>query len=436
MQYFENERKASSVLGTIELKGATVERLSTKESDGINGFRFGITPKEKTRMYKLQCKRLDQRENWIKYAVRFGAEMRSLPEHPQNVVSGYLQKRGVVNTKWRRRYFSCSDGTISYYLDERQKTKLGSFEVDDALVAVLLPIEAKAIGREGRVFTITPKDSARTFMLEAENEYDLRTWLKCLPPPQETPVDVLIKQYQRLEHCLRSVIMRRALMFYAAQQHCQENLRFVEEVESLLNHPPVTNRALGTATTRLMQIYVRPGAPEDIGANPRHVAKMMRVLDKGKLLSVQPFARLQQEAMEQVRRGIFPRFLQTQEFQLAVLKLARGGEHQSLMSSAALERDPLKGFSSVHLSLSSAHISTYQDENLAHLLSSYSLKQAKVFVNGNIQTTLFGIDFGDVRIEYKISSPATHSNWISAFSNLGTATIILTTRRLNMRAHR
>lgn len=86
---------------------------------------------------------------------------------------GYLWKQGGVVKNWNWRYFVASIEFLSYYASSSELTNpKGQIRISGATVVALPPKDASAF-----LFTVSPAESKRTYLIKAATETDRQEWI-------------------------------------------------------------------------------------------------------------------------------------------------------------------------------------------------------------------------------------------------------------------
>mmetsp|Transcript_855 Transcript_855/g.1654 ORF Transcript_855/g.1654 Transcript_855/m.1654 type:complete len:93 (+) Transcript_855:271-549(+) len=84
-------------------------------------------------------------------------------------MEGWLYKRGLVNTAYKRRYFRLGDGALRYFQDDKGSVQKGMIK---------LAFHSLEDSREEFGFRLV--HSQRSFWLRAENEEGYKKWMDAL----------------------------------------------------------------------------------------------------------------------------------------------------------------------------------------------------------------------------------------------------------------
>jgi len=433
ISYFKNE-ETKVATGSFPVTDATVCHFKTSETDGINGHRFGITPSGSDRCYTLQHKELEVRDMWTAYVLQHGGKWAS----DENVHRGYLHKKGNVNTQWKRRYFVVEKGELRWFEDAREKKKQGSIDVSDALVCVFDPAYDQELyekeDRPGFLFSIKPKKSERTFLLECDSKQDLEQWLRVLPPQLESKVE---KQICTAILCITNRIGTDSLLQFARERACDENVLFWLEAEAYRNLPR-NPECLVPAAEKIVETFIRPGAEMEIGFLSSMVRnKLLQDVKAGECQET-TFLPSQKILFQHLDQALFPMFRASPYFQQAIKKL--GEEETSAMVNTrarvvyegSLEfRQELKVWKIQYLVATVSDLSFFTDSSKTNMVVSFTLKGSKaVFLGEEIyreegKTIPAGFPFGIAfpgenkpRI-YHVNQEKQRVAWLAAFKEIG-----------------
>lgn len=94
--------------------------------------------------------------------------------------SGYLVKQGWHLKTWRRRYFTLSNGILSYYKDAKAKKKKGQIDVRGSQVYKFAHDNQYSKFEAGKLFAIKPKACNRMYIMSASSETERSEWLDCV----------------------------------------------------------------------------------------------------------------------------------------------------------------------------------------------------------------------------------------------------------------
>ena len=104
----------------------------------------------------------------------------SLAQQSADEKCGYLLKQGATRKNWKRRWFECRNGMMTYTLNRDAKQQFGSFSVKGATVA-----EAnQAVGKQHCISVTTPK---RVWLLCCDSFDDMRGWLEHIKRQAQLP---------------------------------------------------------------------------------------------------------------------------------------------------------------------------------------------------------------------------------------------------------
>lgn len=432
ISYFKSE-ETKVATGSFPVTDAIVCHFKTSDTDGINGHRFGITPAGSDRCYTLQHKELEVRDMWTAYVLQHGGKWAS----DDNVHRGYLYKKGNVNTQWKRRYFVVEKGELRWFEDAREKKKQGSLDVSDALVCVFDPAYDQELyekeDRPGFLFSIKPKKSERTFLLECDSKQDLEQWLRVLPPQLESKVE---KQICTAILCITNRIGRDLLLQFAKERACDENVAFWLEAEAYRNLPR-NPECLVPAAEKIVGTFIRPGAEMEIGFLSSGVRNKLLQDVKAGECQEDIFLPSQKILFQHLDQALFPMFRASPYYQQAIKKL--GEEETSVMNTrsrvvyeGALEfRQELKVWKIQYLVATVSELSFFTDSSKTVMVASFALKGTKaVFLGEEIyreegKTIPAGFPFGIAfsgenkpRV-YHVNQEKQRVAWLSAFKEIG-----------------
>ena len=102
---------------------------------------------------------------------------------------GYLNKKGEVNRGYQRRWFVLKGNLLFYFEKQGDKQPLGLIVLEDCSVEVC------DVDRYS--FNISFGDNTRTYVLCAENEYDLESWMKIVTFAPYNYSDMIVRELDK-----------------------------------------------------------------------------------------------------------------------------------------------------------------------------------------------------------------------------------------------
>lgn len=139
-------------------------------------WRICIKTKKGVKPYVFAAQSEEERDIWFK-KINERKELTFLgndgKKDSSSIKEGYLSKQGGKGKKWQVRYFVLTLHAMKYYKEITDKVPAGVIEL-------MKGVSLKKEPSEKFLFSITPKDSKRTYLLLGKNDKEVEEWMESI----------------------------------------------------------------------------------------------------------------------------------------------------------------------------------------------------------------------------------------------------------------
>lgn len=161
---------------TLNTSLSSASMLNLGEATTETRFRICIKTKKNAKPYVFAAQSEEERDIWFK-KITERKELTFLgkdgKKDSSSIKEGYLSKQGGKGKKWQVRYFVMTEHAIKYYKEITDKVPAGVIELKKG-------VALKKESSENFLFSITPKDSKRTYLLLGKNDKEVEEWMESI----------------------------------------------------------------------------------------------------------------------------------------------------------------------------------------------------------------------------------------------------------------